>query len=253
MATRDSFAGMLNGSGYGTGFLGRLASATYHSFKDKVANSLEKSFGGGRIHLAHRLGAEMEALKGPYWHKNEHCVKAFGSALHTLRAAHALAPLHGAALERAVAGLRLPVLRHSFQSSMAVHNAKLKGSALRLSQKIKLLNDRKAWVKEHPQNLAARPLYRKAHARLRGRFVKKHQKLRDIVKGVHVRGRHQAAHMMGGAPLPMALPQGSQARLEALSAPPDPEASGVVLYNYGGKNGGMGANIQGGGIKRKRC
>lgn len=211
--------------------------------------------GRGMAHLHHALGQKMEQMGGPHWHGFGTWRAGFHGGLMALRAAHALAPLHGAALHRAIEHLE-PAIRsramQHFASCVSSGIAKARGGALKKSQQIKILADRAAWVKEHPQNLHLRPQYvRQGHT---GRFRKLPKKLTTLLTTAGL-GVHQARHMLGGAPLPMALPQGSQARLEQLSAPPNPESSGVILYNYGGKNLGAGANVHGGrmlaGAKRR--
>lgn len=52
--------------------------------------------------------------------------------------------------------------------------------------------------------------------------------------------------LVGGTPLPMPVPTGSQARLEALPQGNVLSPPGVLLYNFGGKNSGIGATVTGG-------
>ena len=226
--------GMLNGSGL-FAIIGRNAETV-----------LRKNHGGA-LHLTQALGGALEDMGGPQWHKMGHWRVAFHKAHGTLHAAHSLCPLHGEALHRALTHLA-PTIRHDAQTELDRRLHEFSAGALTRKQRRDTLAARQAWVKEHPQNLHLRPQYVRQGPD--GRFRKLPKKLKTLL-GTAGLGIHQLRHMVGGA-LPMHLPQGSQARLEQLTRPPDPESSGVILYNYGGKNMGAGASVHGGRLTGKR-
>jgi hypothetical protein len=189
----------------------------------------------------------MERIAGPKWHHSTNANEVHAQACEALAKAHAHAPLKGAGLAHAT-----QILQGGARKALIVKFADV-------------IRKRREHLKRYPHRYKA-PIYPEHTFRSNraiGSLPDRILKLRDGLQSSLRRMRHtaRARDYLGGGMAPdypggvaapsIAMPTGSQAHLEQLQTHADPEDYGVILYNYGGKNMGLGANSQGGSMPQK--
>lgn len=195
----------------------------------------------------HAAGEMMERIAGPKWHLTKCGQEVHADTCSALAKAHAHAPLKGSGLAHAV-----QILHGGARKSM---KEKIKG----------VIRKRIEFLKKNPHRWKE-PIYpehtfilNRAIGSMPDRMLKFRGEHKNMAKRLRENDRIRgylgggmAPDYPGGVAAPsIAMPRGSQASLETLRTHADPEDYGVILYNYGGKNGGLGANSQGGSMVKK--
>jgi hypothetical protein len=195
----------------------------------------------------HAAGEMMERIAGPKWHLAKCGQAVHAETCEALAKAHAHAPLKGAGLAHAT-----QILQGGARKSLV---SKIAG----------VISSRLDYLKKNPSRWQA-PIYpehfiilNRAIGSMPDRILKyrnephiSQKRMRENERIRRYLGGGMAPDFPGGVAAPsIAMPRGSQAALETLRTHADPEDYGVILYNYGGKNMGLGANSQGGGMPKK--